>query len=117
MIYYEIICSVGVIGVCSGEANRLLDAAQWDRVLQFGEISQEEFQSYENKPWYLPVSKLRWTPSIKLVLERKEDLDFLREEHTVIPPCRHRNRIYVSSEQFYLVYKCNECGTTVRIPD
>lgn len=74
MKHYEIICSVGVIGVCCDQGNgddTLLHAAQEDRVQAFGEISKKDFESFGDAPWVKPISKpdRRWKPTIKVVLE------------------------------------------------
>lgn len=70
--FYEIICSVGVIGVCQdvgGGDDSLLHAAQEDRVIAFGEISKADFERFGDNWWTKPISRKRWKPTVKIVLE------------------------------------------------
>jgi hypothetical protein len=68
--YYEIICSVGVIGVCSEDGT--LQAAQEDHVKAFGRISKEDFERYGDYPWVEPISEPlgRLIPTGRLVYSR-----------------------------------------------
>lgn len=70
--HYEIICSVGVIGVCcvnqdNPEDDNLLHCATEDRVLAFGEITEEQFDKFGDDGWEQPISIIRWRPEIKRV--------------------------------------------------
>jgi hypothetical protein len=70
--YYEIICSVGVIGVCcvvSSDDDSLLHAAREDKVLAFGQIPKKDFERFGDNSWVKPKSKKRWKPTVKVVLE------------------------------------------------
>lgn len=70
--YYEIICSVGVIGVTcdTGDGDdTLLHVAREDQVTAFGAISKKDFDTYGDAPWVKPKSKKRWKPIIKVVLD------------------------------------------------
>jgi hypothetical protein len=64
--YFEIICSVGVIGCCcdAGKGDdTLLHAAQEDRVLAFGLITKDAFDRFGDHPWVRPISKIRFKPT------------------------------------------------------
>lgn len=67
--YYEIICSAGVTGVCSGTDDVLLHIAQEDNVLAFGEITEADFHRYGDDSWQEPISTRRWKPSVHPALE------------------------------------------------
>ena len=75
--YYEIICDVGVIGTCSDSGkgdDTLLHCAREDNVIAFGEISEADFNRFldSDNGWTEPISKKRWKPIIKIVLELEE---------------------------------------------
>ena len=65
MKYYEIISSVGVIGVTTTDG--LLHAATEDRVEYFGEISKADFKRFGDHPWLQPKSEKRFRPQVEQV--------------------------------------------------
>ncbi len=74
--FYEIICDIGVIGVISDrhEGEALLYACEQDKVLAFGRITEEEFNSYGDDPWERPRSSIRWKPVITKVIQMQRIL-------------------------------------------
>lgn len=75
--HYEIICGVGVIGVCrdAGKGDEsLLHAAREDKVLAFGRITKAAFERFGDNPWTRPISSRRWKPTVKVVLEMERIL-------------------------------------------
>ena len=70
--YYEIICETEVIGVCCDQGNgddTLLHVARQDRVVAFGQITKTQFEQFGDNSWVKPISKKRWKPNVKFVLE------------------------------------------------
>jgi hypothetical protein len=73
--YYEIICDTGVIGCTAdydGSREHLLHAVQEDQVIAFGLISKADFKRFGDETWVRPISKRRYKPTIRRVLDLKE---------------------------------------------
>ena len=72
--YYEIICGDTVIGVTSSTDDEdglddLLYISKQDKVTSFGEITEEQSNSFGDHPWIKPQSKKQYRIIIKLFLE------------------------------------------------